>query len=68
VAPLPNKFFEGGGIGLNMDYEQKIEWLERIFSNDPKVRDKALKENPLPMTRDEFLKLVDDLLARHKKN
>jgi len=54
---------------LKVNYEEKLKWLERIFSNDPRVRRKAMEENlPQPVfeTGEELRKAIDDLLATRK--
>lgn len=53
-----------------MDHQEKVKWLERIFSNDPGVRRKAMEENlpqPLFETGEELGKAIDDLLAKKKR-
>jgi len=53
-----------------MDYQEKVKWLERIFSNDPRVRRKAMEENvpqPLFETGEELGKAIDELLAARKR-
>ena len=55
---------------LKMTYEEKQKWLERIFSNDPAVRRKAMEENiprPLFETGEELGKAIDELLATKKR-
>jgi hypothetical protein len=55
---------------VKMDYREKVKWLERIFSNDPEVRRKAMEENvpqPLFETGEELGKAIDDLLATRKR-
>jgi hypothetical protein len=54
---------------VKMDYQEKVRWLERIFSNDPLVRRRAMEENlpqPLFESREEFRKAIDELLATRK--
>jgi len=49
-----------------MTYEEKLKWLERLFSNDPSVRKKAMEDNvppPLFETGEELGRAIDELLA-----
>jgi len=49
-----------------MTYQEKLEWLERLFSNDPAVRRKAMDEDvpqPLFQTGEELGKALDEWLA-----
>lgn len=53
-----------------MDYQEKVKWLERVFSNDPRIRRKAMEENlpqPLFETREELGKAINDLLTTKKR-
>jgi hypothetical protein len=55
---------------MKMDYQEKVKWLERIFSNDPGVRRKAMEEDlpqPLFESGQELGKAIDELLARRKR-
>ncbi|MDI6815214.1 MAG: hypothetical protein QMC90_03960 [Dehalococcoidales bacterium] len=61
----PNFFTE-----VNMTYEEKVKWLERVFSNDPEVRRKAMGENlPQPVfeTGEKLGTAIDELLATRKR-
>ena len=52
-----------------MTYEEKVKWLEGIFSNDPKVRSLAMGENipqPLFETVEGFGRALDELPVKQK--
>jgi hypothetical protein len=54
-----------------MIHEERLRWLERLFSNDPEVRRKAMEENipqPLFETGKELGKAIDELLASPARN
>ena len=51
-------------IGDRMTYQEKLDWLEKIFSNDPRVRAEAMNtEIPQPLfeSQDNFAKALKDL-------
>ena len=52
-----------------MNYEEKVKWLERIFSNDPKVRQEAVEKEPpqtIFETDEELGKALNDLFDHSK--
>ena len=52
-----------------MTLEEKVSWLEQIFSNDSTIRDNAMKQElPQPMfnSNEELDKALEEL-ARRKK-
>ena len=49
-----------------MTYQEKLEWLGRLFSNNPAVRREAMDEGipqPLFQTGEELGKAIDECLA-----
>ena len=54
-----------------MSFEAKVDWLERVFSNDVAVRQQAMDERlpePLFETHEEFINALKELEVRRTKS